>query len=140
MDDNETKRGRGRPASPKAERPKALNPALAHPASARVPAALRRTSVEGGPGWGFCRVRTSDPAYALKALAACASGRSGWELVEVEVGEDGSEVGWDFAAPASLIMPKVRKPRPDSAARLAEANAARKAKRAPAPAYDPEDF
>ena len=140
MENDETKRGRGRPASPKAERPKALSPATADPASADIPAWLRLTTVERGVGMGWCHVRTSDPAYALKALAACLSERSGWELVEVMVGEDGSEVGWAFTAPASLILPKVRKPRPDAAARLAEANAARKAKKAPAPSYDPEDF
>lgn len=136
--EDQKKRGRGRPRAERPAPPPELSPALAHPASARVPAALRRTSVEGGPGWGFCLVSTTDPAYAAKALAACASGAPGWSLTAVRVGEGGSEEGWEFAAPASLIMP--RPIRPDAAARLAAANAARRARKRPAPAYDPDDF
>lgn len=137
--EDQRKRGRGRPKADRPAPPPKLDPALADPASAKVPIALRRTSVTGGPGWGFCLVSTTDPNYALKALALCASDAPGWYLTAVKVGEGGSEEGWGFAAPASLIMP--RPGRPDAAARLAEANAARKAKRAPAPpAYDPNDF
>jgi hypothetical protein len=134
-DQQQQKRGRGRPRAERPAPPPELNPALAHPASAKVPAALRRTSVEGGPGWGFCLVSTTDPAYAAKALAA------GWPLTAVRAGEGGSEEGWDFIAPASLIAPRGPRPRrPDAAARLAAANAARKAKRSAPPAYDPDDF
>ena len=49
-----------------------------------------------------------------------------------------------FSGPASLVSvlpsPKPKARRPDAAARLAAANAARRAKRNPAPAYDPDDF
>lgn len=140
MEDQIEKRGRGRPASPRAERPQPLDPAAAHPASAKIPAWLRLTTVERGVGMvGWCLVRTSDPTYASKALEACLSERSEWTLSEVLMGEDGSEVGWVFAAPASLIAPKAHKPRPDSSARLAKANEARRAKGKAAPLPKPAD-
>ena len=107
-------------------------------ASRPLPPGRRSTSIRIAPSTGEAEVDTTDPRMA-KAL----SGGAGWSLDGIWA-EGSRQCRWLFSGPASLVSvlpsPKPKASRPDAAARLAAANAARRAKRNPAPAYDPDDF
>lgn len=115
-----------------------LDPAILDP-SHPLPLAARSTLIRIVPFTGEAEADTTDPKLA-KALA----GGGGWRLTGIDADGSGHQCRWTLSGPASLVSlmpsPKPKVSRPDSAARLAEANAARKAKGARPPAYDPEDF